>query len=551
MTDAENNPEEEKADLEDFKEMSSGIKDLLGNIMDFATDILDGPTVEEDPDEPELLDNFEDWVDVAEEQEPEPPKPKVKVPEVRILGLEFHWDDSDPSNSGMPLFPSDSRWEPDPRSHVAYSLKSIAETLAKGNLKVRARFAWDFEEKGMIQVRTQCNQIDILDVLNASVVDQYPGHDVLGNVAPTIVFFNDSQHSVYRGKYTYVPMKLENVMLEELGVGVYDINWQWQFRMKDEEASEAEGKTVWQEEWYTIRTNNSKTTLKFSAPFQLTKHRVYVSLDVPTHPWTPKSIPDTRSGLPLAIPLWTSAFEIACTWAKGACDKGEAAKLIADRLYASGKFVYNPNPNYTSLESQGSPGYGGLKIKARTGTYVAYFQFEKVIERLRGGYGLGPKVNCFDCALIVSTLANMIGCRLQAGKLQNMADIDASDEDHYLDNRFEIQPIRAIGLEEGGEHIGGVSKKDRAFFTYHTVAWSAPHGEVGVSGEFMDPECRIYDACVEFLIDGEAVSASGWPLGDGQTDGNTYINRLAAPTADGRPRCKPQPITVVDVQISC
>ena len=464
-----------------------------------------------------------------------------KIPKVSILGVQFQWEDSDPSNSGIPLYTIGADWTPEDRSPVAYAIASTAEAVKNGNLKVRARFAWD-RGKGRIQVRTRIKAFTWTDILTNEVADQQPGEDVLGTVAPTTVFFNDTQHSIYRGKHSYVPLPIENPQFPQLGVGVYDFNWIWEFRLPDEGNG-------WQEEWHTIRVVDNSVLLDLDISNQMTRHRAYITLDLPAHPWTTHRIPDISQGLPVALPLWRHGLELACKWARTATTPDEAAKLIADELHHSGRFTYHPNSHYIQVGRKIQREFGGIELQEREETYIAYFQFDKVLERLKGGHGLGPKVNCFDCALTVATLGNMLGCRLQAGKLQNQADIDASDEHHYMDNRFEINPVRAIGQSKEGGAISGVHREGGAFFAYHTVAWSAPHGDFGTEEDFRNPECRIFDASLELLIDGDAYSPSGMKLGNADTP-STYIHFLAADTPDGKPRCKPQPITVVDVQIS-
>lgn len=477
-----------------------------------------------------------------------PPFSKRDIPEVRILGIEFQWDESNVYNSGTPLFPDASGWVSDPRSHVAYSIASTQEAVQNGTLQIRARF-WNSAGKGRIQVRARSVELNPKDILVYELHEKYSGEDALGDIAPATVYFNDTKFSVFRGKHTFVPLKLENVNFPDLGVGIYDINWRWEFRVLDEEASEEKGESVWKDRWHTVRTHNANIPSALTRPFEMTKHRVFITLDSPQHPWSSDKIPDTSLGLPLPLPLWANALEVACNWAYGATTTTEAAMMITQQMYDSGRFVYDPDPHYVIRASKVRNSYQGVKLKVNKDSNVANFQFDKILERLKGGYGLGEKVNCLDCALTVVAMANMLGCQLRAGKLQNSADIDSSDEDHYKDNRFEINPLVAIGKNCAEDSAAVVTKNGRQYFTYHTVAWEGPYG-YGSKSDFENPESVIYDACVNFLVDNQQVPASGLPLGNGDTEGS-YVNLLARDTRRGRPRCKPQSITVADIQLVC
>lgn len=515
----------EEKELEEARRKSNNMMDLLGIV-----DVLEDLFGEE-----------------GEEEEEEASAAREDEPDIRLVGVEFQWDDSDPSYSGIPLQSIGTGWQPEDRIPVAYSIEATREAIQKGKLKIWARFHSD-EGKGKIQVRTRNQNVDRHDILTQKVIEQELGRNILGNVPVTTVFFNDSGYSVFRGKHTFVPMTLENPLFPQRGVGIYDFNWKWQYRTEDEEATrENDGKIVWKKKWHTIRTLNGNAPIKYSDEFELTKHRVYVTLGLPGAPWTTARIPDVSRGIPVSMPMWAHGLEVACRWATGATQTEDAAKMIADQFFHSDMFKYHPSPKYVSLQKR-DPDFAGIELKERDGAYIAYFQFDKLLERLRGGHGLGEKVNCFDTAMSVAALANMLGCQLRVGKLQNEADIDSEDSDHYIDNRFEINPIRAIGYDSHEEVIGGVNDGDRSFFSYHTVAFAPAPGASGKEEDFLNPECRIYDASTELLFEKRYYSISGVPLGDGKTP-QTYINYLAAATEDGRPRCKPQPITVVDVQI--
>lgn len=491
------------------------------------------------------------------EREPQPiaaHEDDPDLPVVQLMGVNFSEEECSSYDSGISLYPRGISWAPDYCSHAVYCADDARETVEKGQLKIWARFYCSMG-RGKIQVRAIYQKVALIDVLAREIQDAYKGQDALGDVAPTTVFIDDSKHSVFRGKNTYVPLKLINPQFIHGGVRISDVIWKWQYRMVDREATEKEGKTVWQDQWYTIRVNSNRVSLKFTRGFHVSQHRVYTSLSRPNAPWTDKNFPDLGKKMPIEIPLWVKAVEKACIWAWGAKTKSEIAQKIADKLNQSGLFKYHPSPNYVQTKYQHKKGYSMLDFAEIEDGYIAYFHCKKLMERLWGGHGLGPEFNCFDCAMTVVALSNMLGCNLKIGKLQNAADLDATDNKHYEDNRFEINPILAIGHSpEKPESIPGVNVEDGDFFAYHTVAWEEPAPDEllfpgRVSNEdFANPACRIYDACVEFIIDGKRISGSGHLLGDTDSPG-TYIDYLAADTALGKARCKPQPITVAGIQI--
>ena len=470
---------------------------------------------------------------------------------VSLLSVQFFWQDSSVENSGIPILPNDWGWRPEHRSTVAYSIADTKEAVQNGNISILARFHKN-SAGGRVQIRTRNVELDPKDVMSFQITKRYPGENALGNVAPSTIFFSKDAYSVYRGKNTMVPLKLENTEFQNLGVGIYDVNWKWEFRELDEEASEEKGEDVWEEEWRNIRTSDIKVPRAVANRLEMTKHRVYVLLDSPNFPWTPTIIPDFSQGMPFRMPLDMRMLDIACLWGKGAKTKAEAAKMITDQLFASGRFTYNTNSNYLR-QSKGSVASKLAQRLGKSDPRLQVFYLSKAMERLHGGYGFGEKANCMDCALIVSAIANSLGCHLQIGKFQNMPDLDASDADHYEDNRFEVNPILAIGKESVDATMSGLLAKDGGhFFSYHTVAWLAPEGSEGIAEDFENPATTIFDACVQFPVEAgsdEYASATNLPLG-GPEHAGSYIYHLAKDSDMGRPRCKPQPITVSQIQIS-
>jgi hypothetical protein len=107
-----------------------------------------------------------------------------------------------------------------------------------------------------------------------------------------------------------------------------------------------------------------------------------------------------------------------------------------------------------------TPQYSGL-----------FFDCTAFIERMAGGFGNGPYVNCMDCATVVSSFANILGCDLRQSGMMPAFGL-----------QFETNPIRVIGSSMWQTPCGISSG-----FNYHEVAWD---GDCG----FQD---QIFDACLE------------------------------------------------------
>ena len=127
--------------------------------------------------------------------------------------------------------------------------------------------------------------------------------------------------------------------------------------------------------------------------FAITRHRLYFVLNVPTGPWNA----DTGE---YPAP-WADVLDYACRWAEGATSTDMAAAMITQNVYALGP----------SIVTYDCPGGGSSHYS------LGNFDCTAFIERLRGGIGNGIYVNCSDCATIVSTFANAVGCDLWQSRM--------------------------------------------------------------------------------------------------------------------------------------
>lgn len=283
----------------------------------------------------------------------------------------------------------------------------------------------------------------------------------LGDLAPTQVIFNDTGDS---GWVTFN-------CLSGLGTTVRrkSIKWKWQFRTAPNAA------------WTDFATTN---------------HRIYVLLDVPTAPW--QQTPYTSGNVQLP---WTDVLDIACQWGLGANTRDKAAGLVTDHVYALG-----PGTVTYDCPGGGSTHYAGNGL----------FNCTSFLDRLAGGPGSGIYVNCSDCATIVSTFANALGCDLWQSRMQS---------------GFALNEMLGIGSTTWQTCCGWVS------FSYHEVAWK----------NSCDVNDAVFDACLQ--VDGDANPTGGQPhtallpknMIFGATGAGLYRDRLC--TVAGRPNCNPAPAT--------
>lgn len=288
-----------------------------------------------------------------------------------------------------------------------------------------------------------------------------PGaRNVLGAVrARQVTFLADGSSGFQR-------FELRGGSLTGAGVGVHTVVWRWERRVPPS--------TQW-------------------TSFAETSHRVYTVLGVPGPPWQQFPFITTNTQVP-----WVAVLDHACRWAAGAQTVDAASAMITRAVYELGP----------ELVEYGCPVGGGPQYS------VPYFHCTAFLERLSGGVGNGRYVNCSDCATIVSTFANIVGCRLwQSG--MGMAP-------------FALNAVVAIGGSAWRTAC------DWGGFTYHEVAWTGGCTE----------DDNVYDACLQ--VDGD-VDPTRAPhrallpvrLRFGRPGEGQYRDRLAAPA--GRAGCQPLP----------
>ena len=326
---------------------------------------------------------------------------------------------------------------------VAFIRDRLLPTVA-----VLARFAGTADEPGVVEVR-------------ALAASDTVGSTLLPDLPATLV-------PLSRGDSGWVPFLMPTASLSAAGVAAAHCVWRWQVRRAPATP------------WHDI----------IETPL-----RIYVVLRPPTAPWQSLLTDGDLTCLPTV-----AALEVACAWAAGAADVGEAGRRITRAVYGLGKATLS----YDALF--GAPHYTVLG--------VARFLLRAFLDRLSGGEGAGPLVNCSDCATIVSTFANLLGEDLWQSKMGLVAP------------QFRLNPIRSIGSPSWSRLWGG--------FGFHEVAWSGACGESD----------RVFDACLEVDADSDPTKPPHTPLLPvderfGTPGSGDYRDRLTAP-AD-RALCAPQP----------
>jgi hypothetical protein len=257
------------------------------------------------------------------------------------------------------------------------------------------------------------------------------------------------------------------------GVRADTITWQWQYRLDSSDS------------WHN---------------FETTRHLIYSILELPKDPW--RQAPYSIANIQLP---WTDALDYACSW----------ARLSGDRDSAAGRVTEHVNDLGPSIIEYDCPG-GGSHHYAFPLYNPTSFDCTAFLDRLRGGLGNGKYVNCTDCATIVSTFANLLGCDLWQSRMGSAW--------------FALNEILGIGSSVWQTACGWGG------FSYHEVAWKGA----------CTSDDEIFDACLKVDGDADPTTAPHTPmlpinLRFGHPGDGNYRDRLSTPAANGRPNCEPLP----------
>jgi len=205
-----------------------------------------------------------------------------------------------------------------------------------------------------IKAQVKCINTNVSELFVRAINAYSSATNILGDVREKLITLNGQHESELES------FELVDPQLCQSGVGVTTIEWRWQFRLSQ------------QDDWID---------------FAVTAHRIYTLLQQPTDPWRPK----THSPDNILLP-WTEVLEHACKWAAHAQNDSEAAKQITQRTYDLGLQI---------VTDSGDPTYA-----------FESFNCTSFLQLLNSGVGNGQTLNCDDCATIVSTFANAVGCDL-------------------------------------------------------------------------------------------------------------------------------------------
>ena len=227
-------------------------------------------------------------------------------------------------------------------------------------------------------------------------------NNVLGNVQRRTVTFNA------KGQSEILPFAVPTPRFDDTGVTEVLGSWQWQY------FEQAGGAPI---------------------PIEKSEHQIYVLVDAPEEPWKRE-------------PPWVEVLDFSCDWARGARDDDDAASRITRAVYNLGE------------------GRNKRVYYNRTASYAFNtFDCAGFLKLLLNDIGSPNAINCYDCASIVLTFANILGAKLW--------EIDMGPEiyTHY---------IKLIGETRWG----------RTGFPYHAVSWNSDRG-------------LVFDACLQVDNDGD------------------------------------------------
>lgn len=324
--------------------------------------------------------------------------------------------------AGISLNPEDSP--------AAYAV----EETAGNTITIQASMNWTGSTPATVEIRALDLEIDPLGPsgcigLLARILSWILGPligNVLGVVSARSVTFSAS------GVSAYETFELDKTRLHASGVGVHMTSWRWQYR-------EAGG--PWTD-------------------FDVSRHRIYVLLREPTAPWEQQPYASTNLQL-----VWSDVLDKACNWAASTADPVAAATAVTTSVFELGN----------SVITYDCPGGGATQYA------LPNFDCTAFLERMAGGPGNGQYVNCTDCATIVSSFANAIGCDLWQSR---------------MGWGFDLNPLLAIGSNTWQTACGWGG------FSYHEVPWTDGCTEVD----------EVYDACLQVDDDADPTSPPHTPL---------------------------------------
>ena len=414
-------------------------------------------------------------------------------PSLQLLAIKFNHDPGSASNDALNIRKNASAWVNVPEWQQGISVNpedspaayAIAPTRGQA-ITIQASFS-AAPHLSAVEIRAVDNLVyppgpggclgAIIALLRAIIRALFG--NVLGEAqARSVPFAN--------GLSGFVSFNLIYVTLSQSAVGAHTTEWRWQYRLHHNS------------QWKDL---------------QVTRHRIYVVLDVPTAPWQQSPYNSGNTQLP-----WTQVLDHSCSWALGATTADGAAAQITRGINNLGPAVITYD-----CPGGGSSNYSWSNYNWGTDTFISGdFNCTAFLDRLAGGNGNGWYVNCSDCATFVSSFANVLGCDLWQSRMGI--------------GFFHLNDILGIGSNIWQPPCQGIDGWSGGF-GYHEVAWEG--------GCTADDD--VFDACLQ--VDGDSDPTdhtSHTPLLPtdlrfGNPGDMEYRDRLTVP-AD-RLNCSPRPTT--------
>lgn len=338
------------------------------------------------------------------------------IPYVQLTGIKFDWDPTGCSSDAFTVRRNYST--PVSQVHVPQDVPvAVASPLSLRAGDVFSPAAYSIMTIHGQQVWVQLRLRARPDYTGPATL-RATGGGILGSLDVQVSFFNGQT------KPEWLSVPLYNQTLEARGVHRENVQWTWQYQ--------ADGG------WQDITTTN---------------HTVYVVLDAPQPPWQ-TGVRDSRT-----YQAWTDVLDLACTWAQGTTSLPDAAEAVARVVNTELGLQYDPVPQYIAENGQ-------------------VFFCTPFVEQAANGMGsLGNRVNCTDCAAIVTAFSNILGCQLLSWPMAHPSGGDAC---------FTCNRIQAIGTDTWAYPGAGG-------YRYHEVAFDG-----GTAPPF--PGSQVYDACLK--VDG-------------------------------------------------
>lgn len=274
-------------------------------------------------------------------------------------------------------------------------------------------YAANFHSATSVFMKARFETLLKLDQTTKSLEVRASEGGMLGAIDPFVVLFKQGAPLPTRDVVVDREIEVPLTHLGLYGPSQTDVSWRWEYRAGDGA-------------WYFLAR---------------THHRVYCTPRRPNDPWI-------LSERDVANP-WTAALDIACQGSNPTEEMDGLAAGLCELLNPGG-LAPNPFRLAYTIHDAADQHYNRPNDTLDLSAFL---------ERAAGGAGNGELVNCDDCAGLVVTLANLLGCDLYEQEIitDGMHPVIPIGEGQWWAETAGFQP--SFGVVE----IGGLG--------YHRVAW--------------------------------------------------------------------------------